>query len=83
MVMVDEKGVMYDIDGIPIVDTQGNMMILKLKQIKHLLENEINVWDVVLYDWLISFHISEIILICLLLIFYLFIYSYEYFIIFI
>ena len=43
MVMVDEKGVMYDIDGIPIVDTQGNMMILKLKQIKHLLENEINV----------------------------------------
>ena len=40
MVLVDDNGEMTDIRGTPIVGTNGNALIVNLKQIKHLQDHQ-------------------------------------------
>ena len=40
MIMIGDEGNVTDIQGVPIVDKSGNMIILNLKQIKKMLDKE-------------------------------------------
>jgi hypothetical protein len=39
MIIVDDNGCATDIQGMPIIDKNGNVLLIKLSQMKHLLQH--------------------------------------------
>jgi hypothetical protein len=41
MIIVDDNGCATDIQGMPIIDKNGKVLLIKLSQMRHLLEHQL------------------------------------------